>query len=84
MERVVRWWVLLYALVGAQMAWLLRPFFTPTEVFLRPRAGNFFVAVLKTVAPASASNAVSSSLNLGKVITALALECVTNCLTCSR
>jgi hypothetical protein len=50
MERVVRWWVLLYALVGAQMAWLLRPFFTPTEVFIRPRAGNFFVAVLETLA----------------------------------
>ena len=50
MERVVRWWVLLYALVGAQMAWLLRPFFTPTEVFVRARAGNFFVAVLRTVA----------------------------------
>ncbi len=48
-ETVVRWWVGLYALVGAQMAWLLRPFFTATDVFIRPRAGNFFVAVLKTV-----------------------------------
>jgi hypothetical protein len=49
MERVVRWWVVLYAVVGAQMAWLLRPYFTPTDVFIRPRAGNFFVALLTTL-----------------------------------
>ena len=49
MERVVRWWVVLYAVVGAQMAWLLRPYFTPTDVFIRPRAGNFFVAVFTTL-----------------------------------
>jgi hypothetical protein len=36
-------------LVGAQMAWLLRPYFTPTDVFIRPRAGNFFVALLTTI-----------------------------------
>jgi hypothetical protein len=48
-ERVVNWWMLLYALVGAQMAWLLRPYFSATEVFIRPRAGNFFVAVLVTL-----------------------------------
>jgi len=49
MEKVVTWWVVLYAVVGAQMAWLLRPYFTPTDVFIRPRAGNFFVALLTTV-----------------------------------
>ncbi|NIR00111.1 MAG: hypothetical protein GTN78_07890, partial [Gemmatimonadales bacterium] len=48
-ERVLNWWVLLYALVGAQMAWLLRPYFTATDVFIRPRAGNFFVALLVTL-----------------------------------
>jgi len=48
-ERVMNWWMLLYALVGAQMAWLLRPYFTATDVFIRPRAGNFFVAVLETL-----------------------------------
>ncbi len=46
---VVRWWILLYGLVGAQMAWLLRPYFTATDVFIRPRAGNFFVALLTTI-----------------------------------
>jgi len=49
LERVVNWWMVLYALVGAQMAWLLRPYFTATDVFIRPRAGNFFVAVLVTL-----------------------------------
>ena len=48
-ERVMNWWMVLYALVGAQMAWLLRPYFTATEVFIRPRAGNFFVAVMVTL-----------------------------------
>jgi hypothetical protein len=44
--------VVRYGLVGAQMAWLLRPYFTPTDVFIRPRAGNFFVALLTTIAEA--------------------------------
>ena len=46
-ERVLLWWVALYAVVGAQMAWLLRPFFNQTDVFLRARSGNFFEAVLR-------------------------------------
>ncbi|UCH33618.1 MAG: zinc ribbon domain-containing protein [Armatimonadota bacterium] len=50
MRRFVGWWVALYAVVGAQMAWLLRPYFNVTDVFIRPRGGNFFVAVLKTIA----------------------------------
>jgi hypothetical protein len=49
-RRLVRWWVVLYGVVGAQMSWLLRPYFTATEVFIRPRGGNFFVAVLQTLA----------------------------------
>jgi len=48
-RRLVRWWIVLYAIVGAQMAWLLRPYFTVTEVFIRPRGGNFFVAVMQTI-----------------------------------
>lgn len=42
-------WVLLYALVGAQMGWLLRPFIgSPTLPFawFRPRSGNFFQAIV--------------------------------------
>jgi len=48
-ERVMHWWVVLYSLVGAQMSWLLRPYFTQTDIFARARAGNFFVAVLTTL-----------------------------------
>jgi len=48
-EKMVRWWVVLYAAVGVQMAWLLRPYFTATDVFIRPRTGNFFVAVMTTL-----------------------------------
>jgi hypothetical protein len=51
-QTVVRWWIVLYGLVGAQMAWLLRPYFTPTDVFIRPRAGNFFLSLLTTIADA--------------------------------
>ncbi|MEA3403406.1 MAG: hypothetical protein U9R79_19345 [Armatimonadota bacterium] len=47
--RMLKWWVVLYAVVGAQMGWLLRPFFNATDVFIRPRSGNFFVAVLRTL-----------------------------------
>ncbi|MGC9320125.1 MAG: actin-binding WH2 domain-containing protein, partial [Armatimonadota bacterium] len=47
--RMLKWWVILYAVVGAQMGWLLRPFFNATDVFIRPRSGNFFVSVLRTL-----------------------------------
>jgi hypothetical protein len=45
---IFRVWVIIYALVGAQMGWLLRPFIgSPTMPFtwFRPREGNFFQAV---------------------------------------
>lgn len=49
---VFRVWVIMYALVGAQMAWVLRPFIVAPgrafEVF-RERQSNFFVDVLKTI-----------------------------------
>lgn len=49
---IFRIWVLIYALVGAQMGWLLRPFIgcpdLPFEWF-RVRQGNFFMAVCEQV-----------------------------------
>lgn len=49
---VFRVWVVIFGLVGAQMAWLLRPFIgspaLPFEWF-RPRSGNFFLSVLGAI-----------------------------------
>jgi hypothetical protein len=45
-------WLVVYALVGAQMAWVLRPFIgapkLPFEWF-RPRGGNVFTDVLRSI-----------------------------------
>jgi hypothetical protein len=49
---VFRCWVVLFGLVGAQMAWVLRPFFgSPGRPFawFRPRESNFFEAVLRAL-----------------------------------
>jgi len=46
--RVFRTWTLIYAVVGAQMGWILRPFIgAPSEPFqwFRERESNFFIAV---------------------------------------
>ncbi len=47
-----RAWVLVFALVGAQMSWVLRPFIgdpnAPFEIF-RHRQGNFFLAVISSL-----------------------------------
>jgi hypothetical protein len=46
--RVFRVWTLIYAVVGAQMGWILRPFIgAPSEPFqwFRERDSNFFVVV---------------------------------------
>ncbi|MFK7819353.1 MAG: hypothetical protein AB8G99_11595 [Planctomycetaceae bacterium] len=47
-KTVFRTWVIVFALVGAQMSWVLRPFIgdpnTPFAWF-RPRGSNFFAAV---------------------------------------
>lgn len=47
-----RAWVLVFALVGAQMSWVLRPFIgdpaAPFEIF-RHREGNFFLAVISAM-----------------------------------
>ena len=47
-QSIFRVWVIIYALVGAQMGWLLRPFIgNPNMPFtwFRPRSGNFFQAI---------------------------------------
>ena len=50
-KTVFRLWVIVFALVGAQMSWVLRPFVgSPTLpfVWLRGRESNFFQAVFRT------------------------------------
>jgi hypothetical protein len=45
-------WVIVFALVGAQMGWVLRPFIgNPAQAFewFRPRQSNFFEAVLHAI-----------------------------------
>jgi hypothetical protein len=51
-NRLFRAWLVLYALVGAQMAWILRPFIGAPDLpfaWFRQRGGNVFVDVLHTV-----------------------------------
>jgi hypothetical protein len=51
-KTVFQIWLLIYALVGAQMGWILRPFIgSPSLPFqwFRPRSGNFFQAVLSSI-----------------------------------
>lgn len=53
MRTVFRIWVLVFGLVGAQMAWVLRPFIgDPARPFsfFRERDSNFFQGVLDTLA----------------------------------
>lgn len=50
--RIFRVWMLIYAVVGAQMAWILRPFIGAPNLpfsFFRPRGSNFFQAVIDSV-----------------------------------
>ena len=49
---VLKVWVVLFAVVGGQMAWIMRPFIgTPDEPFSlnRERESNFFLAVLEAI-----------------------------------
>jgi hypothetical protein len=49
---VFRCWVIMFALVGAQMSWVLRPFIgSPSQPFqwFRARESNFFEAVWRTL-----------------------------------
>jgi len=51
-NRVFRVWIVIYALVGCQMAWVLRPFIlSPTSEFgwFRARYANFFTDVGQTL-----------------------------------
>jgi len=51
--KILKIWILIYAFVGTQMAWSLRPFIgSPDlefEVFRQNQAGNFYQAVLNSV-----------------------------------
>jgi hypothetical protein len=52
-KSVFRIWTIVFALVGAQMSWVLRPFIgCPTAPFewFRERQSNFFIAVLQALA----------------------------------
>lgn len=47
---IFRIWVIIYALVGTQMGWLLRPFIGSPELpfaWFRPREGNFLQAIAR-------------------------------------
>jgi hypothetical protein len=49
---VFRLWIFLFALVGAQMGWVLRPFIGSPDMpftWFRDRHSNFFGAVLRTL-----------------------------------
>jgi len=52
-ERLVfHTWIVIYCLVGAQMAWILRPFIGSPDLpfaLFRPRSSNFFEAVMRAV-----------------------------------
>lgn len=51
-KTVFRCWVVLFGVVGAQMAWILRPFLgAPTSDFawFRPRSSNFLEAVVQSI-----------------------------------
>lgn len=51
-QSVFRVWIFVYGVVGAQMAWILRPFIgTPTDpfTFFRERDSNFFAGVLEAL-----------------------------------
>ncbi len=50
--KILQFWLGLYAFVGSQLGWTLRPFFgapgQPFELF-REREGNFYLAVVKAI-----------------------------------
>lgn len=52
-RNIMRVWVAIYAVVGAQMAWIMRPFIGAPGIefsFFRERGGNFLKALLETLA----------------------------------
>jgi hypothetical protein len=45
---IMTWWLIAYAIVGTQMAWLMRPFIGSPGMpfsFLRPQEANFYIAI---------------------------------------
>ena len=51
--RLLRFWLILYAFVGTQLAWTLRPFFGmpgSTFVLFRELEGNFYLSLLQAIA----------------------------------
>lgn len=51
-QKILQFWLFLYAFVGSQLGWTLRPFFgTPGSVFelFREREGNFYLSVIKSI-----------------------------------
>ena len=51
-RNVVRLWILIYAFVGSQMAWTLRPFIgAPSMEFelFRQLGGNFYANILASI-----------------------------------
>jgi len=51
-RNVFRVWIVVYAIVGAQMGWILRPFIGSPHLgfqFFRPRESNFFEAIAQTL-----------------------------------
>ena len=52
-RKILRAWLFLYAFVGSQLGWTLRPFFgTPTAPFtlFREREGNFYLSIIQSLA----------------------------------
>jgi hypothetical protein len=48
---IMNWWLITYAVVGTQMAWLLRPFVGSPQAFsfLRAQDSNFYVNLIHTI-----------------------------------
>lgn len=52
-KKIIRSWLFLYAFVGSQLGWTLRPFFgTPDSPFqlFRDREGNFYLSIIQAIA----------------------------------
>jgi hypothetical protein len=51
-KRILQFWLFLYAFVGSQLGWTLRPFFgspdSPFQLF-REREGNFYLSVIQAI-----------------------------------
>jgi len=51
-SRILRNWIYIYGAVGAQMAWILRPFVGSPDLpftLFRDRESNFFLGVLESI-----------------------------------